>query len=186
MKFILTPVLIGMLFGTAALAADPSEEGVPTSPLHVYSGGLTAGAFYSLTDELRNNSSEQHLKLAFSNSVYISPYMNFFLDVDWFIPLNNYGADMGLDLSMPSSKVKPFLGFGVGAHHFDKDNEFGMDFGPSLTAHVGFLFDLTEQLMIRVRVPYHLVLNDARDQSVGLDFSFLFASRFRNVKKLNY
>ena len=47
---------------TTARAADSSEEGVPTSPLKIYSGGFGVGAVMSLNDELADVS-KQFLKL---------------------------------------------------------------------------------------------------------------------------
>jgi hypothetical protein len=170
----------------SALAADPSEEGVPTSPVTVYSGGIAGGAFFPLNDELEPES-KSFLKLSFINTVHLTDHMELFLDADWFAPGNNYGMDLGFNFLLTSSGFRPFLGAGVGAHVFDKaGKDFGENFGPSATAHAGFLLDLSDRLQIQVRVPYHFTANQAKDHSIGLDIGFLFSDKFRHVKKLNY
>jgi len=52
-----------------AAASDPSEEGVPTSPVTAYSGGVAGGAFFVVSEKY-SNEPEQYLKLAFINSIY--------------------------------------------------------------------------------------------------------------------
>ncbi|MFC1584636.1 hypothetical protein ACFL5V_03710 [Fibrobacterota bacterium] len=179
-------LLISLVGLNAVLADDPSEKGVPTSPLTVYSGGIGGGAAFSLNDEL-SRESEQFFKLSFINSMRYKENLNLFMDVDWFIPGNNYGVDFGIDYLLSSSEFSPFLGMGVGAHYFDKEGaDFGENVGASATVHLGFLLDLSDALQIRVRVPYHFTANDARDQAIGLDIGFLFSDRFRHIKKLNY
>ncbi len=164
---------------------DASEAGVATSPLSIYEGGISAGAFYALNDELRDQS-EQFLKISFSNYLNVRNNMAVFIDADWFIPEYNFGAKLGFDFLVGSEDFKALIGAGVGANHFDKGEPFGKEVGASITAHAGFKMGLTEGMKIRVRVPYHLVLNSPRDQLVGLDVSFLFGSRWSHVKKLNY
>jgi len=181
-KFLLALIIIV----SGSLAADSSEKGVPTSPLVVYSGGIGAGSIFSLNDEL-SDESEQFLKLSFINSIHLQNNISMFLDLDWFIPGDNYGADLGFDFFLSQSAFRPLIGLGVGAHSFDKKgSDFGQTIGMSGTAHLGFLLDLTENMQIRVRVPYHFVANSTRDHAVGLDIGFLFSDKFRKVKKLNY
>ena len=169
-----------------AMAGDPSEEGIPLSPVSVYSGGIGAGAMFALNDEL-SEESEQFLKLAFLNSIHVKKNVNLFMDVNWFAPGSNFGMDLGLDFLMGSSGIRPFMGMGVGVHHFDKQGEdFGHSLGASATVHIGFLLDMSDRLQIQVRVPYHFTANDARDHSIGLDIGFLLSDKFRNTKRLNY
>jgi hypothetical protein len=167
-------------------SADPSEEGVKTSPVTIYSGGIAGGAFFALSDEL-SEESEQYLKLAFINNIYVIEPVNLFVDVNWFAPGNNFGADLGFDLVFSRSDFQGFLGAGVGAHVFNKTgNEFGDDFGPSATAHVGFALGLGERVQVQARIPFHIALNAATDMCIGLDIGFLFSDKFKKVKKLNY
>ena len=167
------------------LAADPSEKGVPTSPLFIYSGGIGAGAIKSGNDELK---AEQNmfLKLSILNNFYFREDMSMFLDVDWFLPGSNFGADFGFDFIPFQGNFRPFIGAGVGAHYFDKSAKFGDNFGPSGTAHLGFIVDVTERVRIKVRVPFHIVGNETTDNGAGIDIGMMFSSKFRNVKKLNY
>ena len=113
--------------------------------------------------------------------------MNLFLDVDWFAPGSNYGLGLGFDFLINDRGFRPFIGMGAGAHVFDKEGTaFGKNLGTSLTAHLGFLLDLSDRIQIRMRVPYHFTANDARDHTIGLDIGFFFSDQFRHVKKLNY
>jgi len=174
------------LFFHSAFSADPSEEGVKTTPVNVYSGGIGGGSFFALNEQLQDES-EQYLKLSFINSIYLHKSINLFIDVDWFIPGSNFGTDLGFDLMLSRSDFIPFIGIGTGAHIFNKaGNEFGEDFGSSATAHLGFLLDLSDRLQIRIRVPYKIVFNADKDQGVGLELGFLFSDKFRRIKKLNY
>ncbi|MFC1584996.1 acyloxyacyl hydrolase [Fibrobacterota bacterium] len=157
-----------------------------TTPLSVYSGGLGGGAIFALSERL-SDESEQYLKLSFVNSLYLRENLNLFVDIDWFAPGGNYGADLGFDFMFSRSDLRPFMGAGLGAHLFDKKGRnFGENLGASATVHMGFLLDLTDRLQIRVRIPYHIVFNADKDQGIGVDLGFLFSDKFRRVKKLNY
>jgi outer membrane protein W len=167
-------------------ADDPSEKGVPTSPLTIYSGGFGVGASHPLNDELKAEQSN-YLKLSLVNTVFFKDNIAVFFDADWFAPGGNFGADLGFDFVIANSGgFRPFIGAGIGAHYFDKGNDFGDDFGPSGTAHIGFALDLSDRVQMRVRVPYHLVGGETQDHLIGLDVGFLFSNKFRNVKKLDY
>ena len=172
--------------GLLASGNDPSEKGVPTSPLGIYTGGITVGAIRAMNDELKKEQST-FLKLSFTNSFYFREDMSLFLDADWFIPGKNFGADFGFDFIPFRGDVRPFIGAGVGAHYFTKPGvKFGDNFGPSGTVHLGCIIDLTDRVQIKVRVPLHIVGNEAVDQGAGIDIGMMFGSRFRNVKKLDY
>jgi hypothetical protein len=166
-------------------AGDPSEKGVPTSPLTIYSGGLGIGASHALNEELKSVQTN-FLKLTFANTIFFTEYIAVFFDANWFLPGSNFGADLGFDcMLLKNGAIRPFIGAGLGAHYFDKGNEFGKDFGPSGTAHIGFAIDLSDRVQIRVRVPYHLVGGETRDHLIGLETGFLFSNQFRHVKKLD-
>ena len=182
-KLILSAVVV--ISTGLGYAEDPSERGVPTSPLTIYSAGLGAGAVVSINNELRRDS-EQFLKVSFINTVHFRDHLGLFLDFNWFAPGLNFGADMGFDFLLTSSDFRPFIGVGVGAHYFDKSDDFGENIGPSLTVHAGFVLDITDALQVRLRIPYHVVANEARDHAAGLEVGFLFSDRFRKVKKLDY
>jgi hypothetical protein len=185
MKKMITVAVLTLFCGSMVYAADPSEAGVPTSPLKIYSCGFGIGEVMALNQELWNES-KQFLKLSIVNTFAFRDNLNLFLDVDWFIPNNNIGADLGLDCVFLKGDFRPFAGIGCGAHYIDKDDAFGDELGPSLTAHIGFVFDLTENVAVRMRLPYHLILNESRDHAAGLEFAFLFSSRHKNVRKLEY
>ena len=156
-----TAALIGSGF---AHAADPSEEGVPTSPLKIYGGGFATGALVSLNEELQEVS-RQFFRLSMVNTFTV----------------RNGGVGVGnvLDVSLLALTPRRLgRGFGVGGHYIDRDEAFGDAFGPSLTAHAGFSFDLSDHVAVRMRLPYHFVLTERRDHAAGLDFGFIFSNRF--------
>lgn len=189
MKKVVVTLATALFTLTSSFAADPSEKGVPTSPLTIYSGGLAIGAEVPINDSLRNEQ-RQYLKLSFTNMVYFREQISLFCDVDWLIPQHNLGLDFGFDFLVKQSDFTPFMGFGVGARYMDKDNDFeknfGRDFGVSFTVHGGVLLDVTDALQIRLRVPYHAVMNESVDQTIGFDLGFLFSDPYRKVKKLDY
>lgn len=186
MKKVMFTVIALLNCGTA-YAADKSEAGVPTSPLAIYSGGVNVGVLRAASDELKDVS-ENFLKLSFTNNVSVRNNLALFIDVDWLIPDpdKNFGADVGFDFIFSDTDFRPFAGIGVGGHCFDHGGAFGDDFGPSFTAHFGFSLDLNENIALRIRAPYHFTMNEANDVMAGLDFAFLFSSKYKNVKKLNY
>jgi hypothetical protein len=186
-KKILTAAAVALaITAQGALAGDPSEQGVPTSPLHIYTGGIGVGAIRSMNDELKADQSV-FLKLSFLNSFYFRKDMSLFLDADWFIPGKNFGADFGFDFILFEGDIRPFIGAGVGAHYFSKKTaKFGDNFGPSGTVHLGCIIDVTDQVQIKLRVPLHVVGNEAVDQGAGIDVGMMFGSRYRSVKKLDY
>lgn len=168
-----------------ASGGDVTEKGVPTSPLFIYTGGIGVGAIKSLNDELKADQS-MFLKVSFMNSFYFRDNMGLFLDADWFIPGRNFGADFGFDYIPFQGDVRPFIGAGVGAHYFDKSPKFGDNFGPSGTVHLGCIIDVTDQVQLKLSVPFYIVGDAATDVGAGVNIGMMFGSRFRNVKKLDY
>jgi hypothetical protein len=178
--------LAGVLSALLVYGADKSEKDVPTSPLTIWSAGIGAGGFIALNDE-QSMKSERLLKMSFLNSIYITDQINLFGDLNWFAPGPNFGVDVGIDFLPMTGRFSPILGVGVGAHHFDrKDQDFGQNFGPSITGHVGFLLEVTETMQLQVRLPVYLVANKIRYRTAGVDIGLLFSRPYRHVKKLTY
>jgi hypothetical protein len=179
-------IVVGAILSVTAWAGDPSEQGVPTSPLRIYSGGICAGGVQALNKELKDEQNN-YLKLSLQHEVFFRQNAAMFFDLNWFLPGVNPGLDLGFDLVPSAGSFHPFIGAGVGGHYFDKaKGKFGDKFGPSLTAHVGFALDLTDRVQMRMRVPYHFIINKTNDQVIGAEVGFLFSGRFKHVKKLNY
>lgn len=177
-------LIVGLLFTMAT--AGVTEEGVKTSPLSIYSGGVGVGAFYSINDSLRDLS-RQFLKLSFINDFYFRDDVHLFIDADWLAPGKNFGADFGFDYFLAQGDFRPFMGMGIGARYFDKKGyEFGENFGVSGTVHLGFLLALTDQVQLRFRAPYHVVATSTVDNGVAFDVGILFSGKYKNVKKYDY
>lgn len=189
-KKLIALLLLVTIGGGGVFAGDPSEEKVSKSPLKIYSGGVGAGAVLSLNRELRRESNS-FLRLSMNNNFTFRENVSLFLDVNFLFPRplfkGNMGGDIGFDFYLLSKDFKPFIGVGTGAEYmYHSSGEFGDNFGPLFTAHAGFAFDLNEYLTVRLRVPYHLIMNEYRDQTVSFECSFIFSSRFKNIKRLNY
>jgi len=174
-------VLAGGAFGAGS---DPSESGIATSPLKIYSLGLGGGGIYSL-----NGGGGTFGKVIWLNSFDFTESFTLFADVNWYIGENglaNFGIDLGGDYKfLPYERVSPFFGAGVGARYFDAD-EFSDAFGVSLTARVGVVLKLTNTIDVKVRVPFHFVINDAKDMGIGAEVGVMFFSNLRNVKSIDY
>lgn len=168
-----------------ARGSDPSEEGVPTSPLKIYSGGLGIGAVRPLNVEMEEVSG-QFLKLSLVNSLTVTRNVELFIDADWLLPGKNGGGVIGIDWMFLSERIRPFAGIGAGAYHIDHGGSFGDNFGISLTAHAGAIFEVTDNVALRIRVPYYAVFNSYYDHGAGLEGGLIFSSRFKHVRKLNY
>jgi hypothetical protein len=185
MKKIITLAFIATL-GTAVIALESSEANVPKSPLTIYSGGLSIGVLSSLNDSLKKES-KTFFKLSFDNDIRLSDNTHLFIDVDWLAPGSNFGALFGIDYLLATSAVRPFVGGGAGVRLIDKDrHSFGDNIGPAASLHAGVNFDLSKTVQMRIRAPFHIVLNSTRDFGAGLDFGILFSRPYRNVQKLNY
>lgn len=183
-------ILILLSWSVGIFAGDPSEEKVSNSPLKIYSGGPSVGAVLSLNRELRRESNS-YLRIALNNNFAFRENVSIFLDVNFLFPRpilkGNIGGDVGFDVYLLNKDFRPFIGFGTGAQYmYHWWGNFGDNFGPLFTAHAGFAFDLNEYLTMRLRVPYHLIMNEYRDQTIAFECSFIFSSRFKNVKRLNY
>jgi hypothetical protein len=139
----------------------------------------------SLSDAL-GEESEQFLKMSFVNAFSIRDHLDIFADVDWLIPGKNFGADVGFDIIFLQSDFRPFAGAGGGAHYIDRSDDFGENIAFSGTIHAGLTIDLTENVALRMRVPYHLFVNENKDHAVGFDCAVLFSSRVNKVRKLKY
>jgi hypothetical protein len=161
----------------------PDTQTVSLSP---YSLGVGGGAIAAVNDELMAVS-EQFLKLSIIQSIIFQDRWSLNLDADWLLPGKNMGLDLSADYLLATGAFKPFLGVGGGVRYFDRPT-LGQGLGPSVTAHAGLLLDVLDEMQLRVRVPFHYVLNEDRDMGVGLDVGVLFSSPLRTtrVKKLRY
>lgn len=179
-------IIIITLLCLQMVNAGVSEKDIHRSPVNIYSGGITIGAFKSLSEELDDESS-QYVKVSFNNLIYFRKQLHLFFDIDWFGLGNNYGGDFGFTYFFTNTDFRPYGGFGVGAHYFHRKGEdFGDNFGPSAKLQFGFLFDVAETFQIKMQVPYHIVANEYIDQGIGVEVGFMFSGRNRSVKKLNY
>ncbi len=178
-------IFILLVWGAPLFSEERKRLVATESPLITYSAGFAGGAFTAMNDELREKS-DNFLKLSFANNIALSDQLNFFMDLNYFGPGNNYGGDVGMDFILPTGRFQPFLGMGVGFHHFDKKGTFGENIGVSGTIHLGFLVRLTDMVTLRVRAPFHFVANVDRDYLAGIDIGFLFSDRLWKTKKLTY
>ena len=167
------------------LKEKPDTVQATLSPL---SFGFGLGAISALNTELSDRS-PAFLKISLSPTFEVNDHFIAGLDLDWMLPGQNFGAEMSLDYLPVTGAFRPFIGVGGGMRYFDKlGSDFGHDFGPSGTAHVGMLLDIMDELQLRLRVPFYVVGNTAGDRAVGFDASLLFSSPLRttHVKKLKY
>ncbi len=178
MKKVMLFVIVSGVLVCSAMAQN-------TTPLKIYSGGIGAGAMVGLEPE-DDASSGQFLKLSFVNMWQFREQVALYADVNWFAPGRNFGAEGGFSFMFSTSYFRPFFGFGVGGHSFEsEDGDFSTDFGPSATAHIGFMLEITETVQIRARVPYYVVLNEARNQGAGFDVGIMFKSPLSGVKRIH-
>lgn len=181
-RVLLVVACLGILYGNISVAA---EEPVSTSRLKIYSGGFSLGGSVAMSDSLKDFNRGMG-NLSFVNSFYFRDHVSFFWDVNWLYPGPNFGTDLGVDFILLAGDVKPFIGFGAGVQYFDVCKEFSDNIGPSAVVHAGVSFELTNAVEAKVFVPYHIVMNKNRDQTVGVQFALMFSSKFKKVKALEY
>jgi hypothetical protein len=179
---LITSVCISILLMGSIVSA---EETVSGSRLKIYSGGFSLGGSKPVSDSLEAFA-EGMGNLSFVNTFFFRENVSFFWDVNWFFPKANLGTDLGIDFVLLTGDVRPFIGAGAGVQYFDKSEEFSDNIGPSAVIHAGVAFELTDAVDVKVFVPYHIVMNKTRDQTVGVQFALMFSNRFKKVKKLEY
>jgi hypothetical protein len=160
---------------TASMIVDPMSFGVIV-------GGLTA-----LNDDLRNES-ESFLELGLEANVLFADQFNMGAYFNWLLPGKSKGGGLSLDYLLGQGPFRPFVGAGIGIQYMDEGKPFGDAFGIAGNGHIGILFDVMDEMQLKLRVPLILVGNQNYDQLVGVDFSLLFSGPHRHtkVKKLTY
>ncbi|GBU20936.1 hypothetical protein R80B4_00823 [Fibrobacteres bacterium R8-0-B4] len=179
------------VFAGAGFAAggDPSESGISTSPLKIWSTGVGGGLLYSLSDEIKDSCGQSFGEVVWLNSFDFTENFALFADVNWYIgeSLKNFGLDLGGDYVFSPGRVKPFLGVGVGARYYDMGGESGGSFGGAGIVRVGVTLELTNTVEVKLRVPFHFALIDeAKDMRIGAEVGVMFFSSLRNIKRIDY
>lgn len=166
------------------LKETPETTTVALSPFSI---GPEMGGLFALNDELRDQS-EAFLELGVTTSAVFADHFALSANVDWLLRGSSFGGGITLDYIFGQGAFRPFFGAGVGLQYMDNGLRFGDAFGVSGTFHPGILFDITDALQLRVRVPVTMVTNQNFDQLAGVDFALLFSSPHRTtrVKKLTY
>jgi len=178
---------VGVLTGSAfAAGGDPSEAGIPTSPLRIWSTGVGGGILYPLNDDFKAECEDAALgKIIWTNSFDFTDHVSLFADVNWYVGNKGIvGLDLGLDYTiLPYDRVKPFLGVGGGVDYFYEGDG---DIGGTATGRVGVTLELTNTVDVKVRVPFNAVFAQKTYMGIGVDVCVLFYSSLRNVKSINY
>jgi|GEM_PF-6561808 len=150
-----------------------------------YLGGFGVGPFIATSSPLKDEN-RGSLKITFANELLLTEQVGMFFDYNYYLPDNHHGLDIGANFFLLPGPVSPLIGFGVGGHYFNKDNQkFSDSFGPSFTAHLGLVVDVNPNLRIRFRVPYHMTLDKHYDAGVGFDISLLFSLGAGHIKTIN-
>jgi hypothetical protein len=110
---ILSVLAFIILGGAQARAEDINPNEKPDTvkiSLSPYSIGLGAGAFFATNDELTQES-EQFLKLTLAQSIAFGEDWLMNLDLDWFLPGQNWGGDLTVDYLMakPPFRLTPAI-----------------------------------------------------------------------------
>lgn len=149
--------------------------------------GLTVGGLAALSDDLRDES-ETFLELGLDASILFADHFNMGIQFNWLLPGQSKGGSLTLDYLLGQGAFRPFFGAGVGIQYMDTGLKFGDAFGIAGRGQVGILFDVMDEMQLRLRVPIFMIGNRNNDQLIGVDFSFLFSGPHRHtkVKKLTY
>jgi len=172
-----------------AAGGDPSESGIPTSPLKIWGAGVGGGLLYSFSDEVKDSCGQSFGEFIWMNSFDFTENFALFADINWYIgeSAKNFGIDLGGDYMLSSGRVKPFLGAGVGARYYDMGGDTGGRLGGAVIARVGVALELTNTVEVRLRVPFHFALIDeVKDMRVGAEVGVMFFSNLRNIKSIDY
>ena len=188
-SFLFAGLLVGTVGTVSAEDVDLSNH-ADTSVISLapYSIDPSVGVVGAVDGDLTRNS-DQFLSVSIAQSVRFREQWELGLDLDWWVPGNNFGGNMDLSYVFGTGALQPFVGAGVGIRSLDYDNEpMGKGLGAEGLLQAGLFLDVMDNLQMRVRVPYRFIANSHRDQAAGLDVALLFSSPLRKtkVKKLTY
>jgi len=179
-----------VLAGVAnVFGGDPSESGVPTSPLKIWSTGMGGGLLYSLSDEIKDSCGASFGEIVWMNSFDFTENFALFADINWYVgdKTGNFGIDLGGDYMFLPGRVKPFLGAGIGARYYDFGGETGGVLGGAALARLGVALELTNTIDVKVRVPFQFALiNEVKDIRVGFEVGVMFFSSMRKIRQIDY
>jgi hypothetical protein len=166
------------------LKETPETTSVALNP---FSYGATVGGLFAVNKELRD-SQAGFLNLGLNADIRFADQFSLGLEYGWLIPGSSQGGGITFDYLLGKGALRPFVGLGGGLTYMDEGKPFGNSFGANGSARIGLLFDVLDQLQLRVAVPFVLIANDNPDQLAGVNFTLLFSGPHRHtqVKKLTY
>ena len=168
------------------LNETPETTSVYLTP---YAVGPGIGALFAINSELMKQS-DAFLKLSLSQSWRFQEHWDMGLDLEWWMPGSNFGGLLNADYVFDSSGFRPFVGLGVGLQYVDNPTypKFGKGLGLEGAAMAGAYIDVTDNMHLRLRVPFQLVADSKQDRGAGLDIALLFSlpTYATKVKKLKY
>jgi len=175
--------------GAFAAGGDPSESGISTSPLKIWSTGVGGGLLYTLSDDMKTVYGQSFGEVVWLNSFDFTENFALAADISWYIGENatNFGLDLGGDYVFSQGRVKPFAGAGFGVRYYDEVGKTESVVGGGALVRVGLALELTNTVEVKVRVPFHFALIDEiKDMRVGVEIGVMFFSNLRNVKSIDY
>ena len=166
------------------LNEKPETTSVYLTP---YAIGPGVGALLAINQELKNQS-KAFVKLSVSQSWRFQEHWDLGLDLDWWLPGANAGGLLNVNYVFGENGFRPFVGLGAGMQYIDGYAKFGNGFGVEGAAFAGMYIDVSDNMHLRVRVPFQIVADSKTDNAAGLDVALLFSfpTYGTKVRKLKY
>ncbi len=178
MSFIKTKTVAAVALLSSFAFAESGES------ISVYSGGVRLGTAVAVNSELSDSVSSTFIKVGHSSYWKMNDNFQVNLDLDWLGTGTNFAVSVGTDYHFVTGKVRPYIGAGAGAAYFDHDDEIGTGFGPSLKVQAGLALDLADNFGMIINLPYQFIANSTNDQVVGLDLTFCWFGKYKNIKRI--
>ncbi len=185
MKFILF-ILIFVSFSFSANEADEYSSFLSTSKW-----GVSIGPSFHL------DSTQDAIKISFQQKFLFTSQTAISYNIDWLAPKATIGGNFLLDIvAFHYKKFTPNINLGVSLnHHYRSSQPVNIrNIRPYLVGMFGFLFQISKNTTIQIRVPCYFGLNreifdsssifrNNQDQRIGLDLGILFSSSYTHVRK---
>ena len=168
------------------LNETPETTSVYLTP---YAVGPAIGALFAINSELMKQS-DVFLKLSLAQTWRFQEHWDMGLDLEWWLPGSNLGGLLNVNYVFGQNGFRPFVGVGVGMQYVDNPSypKFGKGFGVEGAVMAGTYIDVTDNMHLRIRVPFQIVADSKQDRGAGLDVALLFSlpTYSTKVKKLKY
>lgn len=189
LKLFIASLILLLNYGMAANNGIKMEE--PDEKSHYRPKGyigVLAGNYAMVVDE-DNLFNDNMAKIGLEIGYRFTSTSSLYGDVNFMVPDGGWGFLLGYQQDFFATQVAPFVGIGVGSIYLFNTPERDLDFSSryclngNINAGVHLL--RLENMNVRVRANYDVLINKQIEQSIGADLSFIFFFGGTKIKEIN-